>query len=222
MYMYCRYGTLVYDCILSEWSWCYPYFDLPLTWSPVSISPYFYLYASSPNREKVGHRNIPKCSWFESLQLRKGNKWPQYEIHSVCMWLQNMQLWKKVVYKLNQGNEKFPSFPTPVRSGMWKASWPTTLLSLGRSNLRSRNVLIEGMWDRAMEGLSVIYVEKRCVTVFLKTSVGVDMNSRCHDKKVGWFTRSRNWEVEISQGWRKEEEPPPPKWSCSKPSSLSS
>ena len=146
MYMYCRYGTLVYNCILSEWSWCYPYFDI---WSPphvVSISPYFYLYASSPNREKVGHRNIPKCSWFESLQLRKGNKWPQYEIHSVCMWLQNMQLWKKVVYKLNQGNEKFPSFPTPVWSGMWKASWPTTLLSPGRSNLRSRNVLIEGMW----------------------------------------------------------------------------
>ena len=44
--MYCRYGTLVYDCILSEWSWCYPYFDI---WSPphvVSISPYFYLYFS--------------------------------------------------------------------------------------------------------------------------------------------------------------------------------
>ena len=113
MYMYCRYGTLVYNCIN------YTYFqsgagvihilifDLPLTWSP-----YFYLSASSPNREKVGHRNIPKCSWFESLQLRKGNKWPQYEIHSVCMWLQNMSLWKKVVYKLYQCKESsHPSQP---------------------------------------------------------------------------------------------------------------
>ena len=109
MYMYCRYGTLVCNCINVYFQSGAGVihiliFDLPLTWSPVSISPYFYLYASSPNREKVGHRNIPKCSWFESLQLRKGNKWPQYEIHSVCMWLQNMSLWKKVVYKLYQCN----------------------------------------------------------------------------------------------------------------------
>ena len=68
MYMYCRYGTLVYNCILSEWSWCYPYFDI---WSPphvVSTYLHISIYMPPPLTERKSvtgtFRSVPDLNLY--------------------------------------------------------------------------------------------------------------------------------------------------------------